>query len=391
MPNVDWTKTRGANYLPSYGRDQLEFWLTRFDLDILKRELGFAQGLGLDSLRVFHSFDAWEENAEQYLANWQSFADECTGRGLKLLTAVFDATGTDRGGKAQEWVSFRAASSRMKEEASKLASWKLRVEQMVEAREGPAFPGDVEVPFPGSALALFCEGWRNSPGNARLGEAWRPRVRAYLAALVEHLGAHPAICAWDVMNEPPLANLSGEPVDVLSFLKWACLTLAELKPSAPLTVGCLFPEDMEKYDEMCDGALGVLSCHSYDRGEALEGRLQRAQAVAERRGKPWLLTECGNFEFPGNPALETDEAQEAIWADILPGLTEAKVGWFATHLIMGYGPFAGLALLYSNGTRRPAAHRVAKWLAEHDGRQVALRTDRPLPEARTTVAKARDE
>ena len=385
MTDTDWTALRGANYVPSYARDQVEMWLTRFDAEILTREVRFAKGLGLEALRVFLSFDAYLLDGPRYLGNLQRFFDDCRNQEIRLLVVVFDSCGTDRNDPREVWLPLRQACQRVVAEDAQVVGWPQERELLLASLDGPAFPGDLEVPYSGDPLVLFSEGWRRSPGNLRLGEDWRPKVRSYLEALVARFGAHPALLAWDVMNEPLLANFSEKRGEVLPFLKWAVETLVELKPSAPLTVGCIYPEEMEQYDALTGGALGLLSCHSYDHGQKLDGYLAKAQAVAARLGKPWLLTECGNFEHPGNPELQTDEGQDRIWADLLPRLTRARVGWFATHLIMGYGPFLSLALLCPNGTRRPAAHRVAKWLAEHDGRPVALRAEGPLSGGRSTL------
>jgi len=382
MRDIDWSAVRGVNYLPSYGRDQMEAWLACFEPEILAREIGFARRLGFDTIRVWLSFDAYLAGAERFMSNLQLFADTCHQRGLRLIPIAFGACGTERRDEGEKRLSLSEVREQMKAEDPEVPALKPSQAQLLGALLSSAFPGDVEVPYSGDPGTIFWHGWRQSPGNSRLGEAWRPKIRAYLEALVKALGRHPAILAWDVMNEPLLTAIAsalgeGQQVDVLPFLKWASGTLAELDPSAPLTVGCIQPEEMERYDELTEGALGLLSCHSYSRGEDLDRYFDKAQSIADRRGKPWLLTECGNFEFPGNPAIETDEAEDKIYADILPRLTKASIGWVCFHLIMGYGPFSGMALLWPNGTRRPAAHRLARWLVEHDGRQAELRTEAP--------------
>ena len=363
------------NYFPSYGRDQMEAWLTRFNPEILEREIGFAKGLGLDALRVFLSFDAYLASATGFLENVRHFADRCLERGLRVIAVTLDACGTERPESGEQWLPLREAWERAVGCGREALGLSAAAAHGVEALAGRDLPGDVEVPYAGNPATIFWQGWRQSPGNSRLGESWRPRVRAYLESLVGTLGGHPAMLAWDVMNEPRLTNAFYlGAVDVLSFLKWACQTLAELGPSAPLTVGCIFPEEMGQYDELTEGALGLLSCHSYARGEELDRYLERAKGIAQGRGKPWLLTECGNWEFPVNPRIETDEAQDAMCADILPRLAKAGMGWLGFHLIMGYGMLPGLALLGPNGTRRPAAQRLAEWLATHDGRGATVRT-----------------
>ena len=61
------------------------------------------------------------------------------------------------------------------------------------------------------------------------------------------------------------------------------------------------------------------------------------------------------------------------------------------QLIMGYTLGTFLAVLWPDGTRRLAGHRIARWLAEHDGRRVRCRTGGPLGAVRTTIADPTQE
>jgi hypothetical protein len=388
VDRVDWSAVRGANYFPSYARDQMEAWLTCFNREIVAREIGFAGRLGFDSLRIWPCFDAYLQAPRRFLDNLRYFLDTCRQSGLKAIVNVFDGGGTERSGSIAENVPLGEALDRtmIKDRSGEQMTADQR--RVLDALAGPAFLGDIEVAYAGDPKGIFFNRWWQSPGISRLGEDWRPRIETYLRALIGNLGQHPAVLAWDVMNEPKLVNaLRKERTEIDPFLKWACRLLAKLRPRAPLTIGCIWPAEMEEYDDLTDGVLGLLSCHSYERGEELSRSLEDARKVAERLGKPWLLTEWGNFAFPPDPGVETDEAQDAIYADALPRLAKAKAGWLCYQLIMGYTIGTWLALLRPDGTRRTAAHRVAAWLSEHDGRMVRVRSAAPSFKGRTTIAQ----
>ncbi len=58
----------GANFIPSNAINQLEMWQDEnFSPDVIKRELAYAKGIGMNVMRVFLHDLLWEENAEALL------------------------------------------------------------------------------------------------------------------------------------------------------------------------------------------------------------------------------------------------------------------------------------------------------------------------------------
>ena len=75
-----WSKQQpwffGANFTPSTAINQLEMWQAEtFDPETIERELGYAQGIGMNIMRVYlhdllweHDRDGFIERIEKYLA-----------------------------------------------------------------------------------------------------------------------------------------------------------------------------------------------------------------------------------------------------------------------------------------------------------------------------------
>src|SRR6478752_1009872 len=68
-----WARERpwlvGCNFIPSTAVNQLEMWQAdTFDPDTIDRELGWAEGLGFNSVRVFLHHMLWEQDAPGFLA-----------------------------------------------------------------------------------------------------------------------------------------------------------------------------------------------------------------------------------------------------------------------------------------------------------------------------------
>src|SRR6185437_3108358 len=58
---------RGCDFIPSTAINQLEMWQApTFDPATIDRELGYAQGIGLNCMRVFLHHVAWQEDPQGF-------------------------------------------------------------------------------------------------------------------------------------------------------------------------------------------------------------------------------------------------------------------------------------------------------------------------------------
>src|SRR5688572_29542464 len=67
----DWYKSwgwlRGSDFIPSTAVNQLEMWQAEsFDTATINRELGWAESIGLNSMRVYLHHAAWEQDREGF-------------------------------------------------------------------------------------------------------------------------------------------------------------------------------------------------------------------------------------------------------------------------------------------------------------------------------------
>src|ERR1700704_3936191 len=66
----------GSNFITSSAINELEMWQAdTFDLPTIDRELGYAQGIGFNSVRVFLHNIPWEQDPQGYLARLDQFLD----------------------------------------------------------------------------------------------------------------------------------------------------------------------------------------------------------------------------------------------------------------------------------------------------------------------------
>ena len=88
-----WADVRGVNYVPSYSANPVQTWSADYvvyDKATVERELGYAQGIGLNAVRVFMHMFVWQADRASFLARYDHFVGACDRKGIKPLVVVFD-------------------------------------------------------------------------------------------------------------------------------------------------------------------------------------------------------------------------------------------------------------------------------------------------------------
>lgn len=247
----------GANFLPSTAINQLEMWQSdSFDTATIDKELGLAQSLGMNTMRVFLHDLAYEQDPAGFLQRVNTFLDIAKSHHIKPLMVIFDSC----------WDPFPKAGKQ---------------------RDPKPF--------------VHNSGWVQSPGQLALKDSTQyPRLEKYVKAVVSRFAQDNRILGWDVWNEPD--NMTGpsyEKVElpnkvsyVLPLLKKAFAWSRSASPAQPLTSGIwngdwsaastLKPIEKLQLEES-----DVLSFHNYDKPAEFEKRV----LMLQRYGKPLICTE----------------------------------------------------------------------------------------------------
>src|SRR5262245_20700639 len=297
----EWYATQpwlvGSNYIPATAINELEMWQAdTFDPKTIEKELGWAEGLGMTTMRVFLHDLAWQQDAAGYRDRITRFLDIAARHHIKPLFVLFDSC----------W-----------DPNPKL--------------------GRQREPKPG----VHNSGWLQSPGARALQDPKEyPRLRAYVTGVVNAFGKDPRVLGWDVWNEPDNTNTNSygsmEPknkVDlVLALLPqvfaWARAAGAE----QPLTSG-VWKGDWSSDDKLSpmervqlDNS-DVISFHNYDNGAEFEKRIQWLQ----RYHRPILCTEYmarGNGStFQGSLPIAQKYKVAAVNWGFVAGKTQTYLPW----------------------------------------------------------------
>lgn len=249
----------GSNYVPSDAINQLEMWqAATFDPERIDQELGWAQKLGMNTMRVFLHDLLWKQDPQGFKQRIRTFLKIADSHGIKPIFVLFDSC----------WDP--------------------------EPHLGPQHP-----PIPG----VHNSGWVQGPGVAMDDPSQYPRLKHYVKDIVGTFADDPRILAWDMWNEPDNpggGNYAAEEPDdkferVAALLpkvfKWA----RSAHPSQPLTSAVWHDGDWSKSNLHNLNAIeriqlthsDVISFHNYGWPEDFARRV----AQLETYGRPIICTE----------------------------------------------------------------------------------------------------
>ena len=297
----DWYKAQpwlvGANYVPASAINEIEMWQAdTFDPKRIDIELGWAAGIGMNTMRVFLHDLLWQHDAEGFKKRLLEFLAIADKHRIKTMFVLFDSV------------------------------WDPHPQL-----------GRQRAPKPG----VHNSGWLQSPGAKALRDPKEhPRLEAYVKGVVSFLAKDARVLAWDVWNEPDNMNGSSyraqEPANkvalVLKLLPEAFAWARSARPQQPLTSG-VWQGDWSAEDTMSETARqqialsDVVSFHNYDKAEEFEKRVQWLM----RYRRPVLCTEYmarGNGStFEGSlPVAKKYNVAAYNWGLVI-GKTQTHLPW----------------------------------------------------------------
>ena len=81
----------GANFVPSTAVNQLEMWQAdTFDPVTIDRELGYAQSIGMNTMRVFLHDIAWREDPQGFYSRVDKYLKIADQHDIRTLFVIFD-------------------------------------------------------------------------------------------------------------------------------------------------------------------------------------------------------------------------------------------------------------------------------------------------------------
>ncbi len=287
----------GANYIPATAINELEMWqAATFDPARIDLELGWAEGIGMNTMRVFLHDLPWQQDAAGFKKRINQFLQIASKHHIRPMLVLFDSC----------W-----------DPAPKL--------------------GKQHAPKPG----VHNSGWVQAPGAQALADASQyPRLEAYVKGVVGAFANDSRVLAWDLWNEPDNMNNSSygslEPKNkkdlVLALLPKVFAWSRAANPSQPLTSG-VWQGDWSSAQKLSPIAKvqleqsDVVSFHNYDAPAEFEKRIQ----WLEPYHRPILCTEYmarGNGStFDGSLPIAKKYKVAAMNWGLVAGKTQTFLPW----------------------------------------------------------------
>ena len=287
----------GSNYNPASAINQLEMWQAdSFDPKRIDLELGWAESLGMNTMRVFLHDLLWQQDAEGFKRRLDQFLTIAARHKIRPMFVLFDSV------------------------------W-----------DPDAKLGKQRAPKPG----VHNSGWMQSPNRTTLQNAAEyPKLEAYVKGVVGAFAKDQRILAWDIWNEPDNENGGSygqlEPKNkvelVLALLPQAFAWARAAGAEQPLTSGVWkgdwsTAEKMTPMDRLQIELSDVVTFHNYDAPTELEKRIN----WLKRYNRPLICTEYmargnGSFFFGSLPVAKVHNVGMINWG-FAQGKTQTHLPW----------------------------------------------------------------
>lgn len=207
----------GCNFQPSSAINQIEMWSDEtFDAATIDKELGWAEGLGFNTMRVFLSSVVWKQNPDVFKKNIDRYLAISSKHGIKTMFVFFDDC----------WNPESAY-------------------------------GKQPDPKPG----VHNSGWVQDPAVSLRNDTLNlfPVLEKYVKDIISTYKNDDRILLWDLYNEPGNRQHGMGSMPLLkNVFKWA----RDINPSQPISAGIWF----FKYNEMNQFQIensDVITYHNY--------------------------------------------------------------------------------------------------------------------------------
>ena len=276
-----WGWLRGSNFIPSTAINQLEMWQAEtFDTATIDRELGYAQGIGFNAMRVFLHHLAWEQDPEGFKQRVNQYLDIASRRGIGTIFVFFDDC------------------------------W------------SPTYHAGTQ---PKPRTGIHNSGWVQDPGIRIHQDSANvyPVLEKYVKDILTTFGGDKRIILWDVYNEP---GNGGHGDSSLALLQHVFSWGRTVNPDQPLSAG-VWDTQLKTLGRYQLETSDVITYHNYNSPEDQQHEIDSLNAY----GRPLVCTEYmartrGSRFTNELPVLKKNHVAAINWG-LVSGKTNTIYAW----------------------------------------------------------------
>ena len=280
----EWSKKtgwlRGSNFNPSTAINQLETWQAEsFDTVTIDRELGWAQGLGLNVMRVYLHHLAWEVDHAGFKNRLNTYLTISSSHGIKTAFVFFDDC------------------------------W------------NPTYKvGKQPDPKPG----VHNSGWVRDPGDLLFKDTTLIiTLEGYVKDVLSTFKDDQRIAFWDLYNEPGNSGYGDKSLPLLKkVFEWG----REIDPSQPLS-SAVWSINLKELNKFQIENSDIITYHNYENPEKHKAAID----TLKKYNRPLVCSEYmarrNNSLFTNiMPLLKLNNIGAINWG-LVSGKTNTKYAW----------------------------------------------------------------
>lgn len=271
---------RGCNFNPSTAINQLETWQAEsFDTVTIDRELGWAEGIRMNVMRVYLHHLAWQVDKEGFKKRMDSYLTISTIHGIKTIFVFFDDC----------WNPTYAAG------------------KQPEPKKG-----------------VHNSGWVRDPGDLLYQDTTLVTVlEAYVKDILTTFKDDKRIAMWDLYNEPGNSKYENQSMPLLKkVFQWGW----EVRPAQPLT-SAVWKLSLSELNKVQVENSDIITYHQYENPDKHQATID----TLRRYNRPLVCTEYmarrNNSLFQNiMPMLKKQNIGAINWG-LVAGKTNTKYAW----------------------------------------------------------------
>jgi hypothetical protein len=269
----------GADFIPSTAINQLEMWQAdTFDPATIDKELGYAEGIGFNTMRVFLYSLAWQQDKAGFKKRVDQYLTIANKHYIQTMFVFFD----------------------------------------------DCWNADAKIGLqPAPKTGIHNSGWLQDPGNRQSKPGETAMLEAYVKDVMTTFKHDKRILLWDLYNEPGNQGKKEKSMGLLTqIFGWA----RTVNPDQPISVG-LWDWSFEKLNAQQALNSDIITYHDYTDEKSHQKTIQ----LLKTHGKPLICTEYmartrGSLFSNIMPMLKKENVGALNWGFVM-GKTNTIYAW----------------------------------------------------------------
>ncbi|MEH0156388.1 1,4-beta-xylanase [Limibacter armeniacum] len=279
-----WSKKMGwmtgGNFQPSTAINQLEMWQAEtFDPETMDRELGYAESIGFNAMRVYLHHVAWEQDKQGFKNRVKQYLSIADKHGIKTIFVFFDDC----------WNATYVAGTQ-----------------------------------PEPKTGIHNSGWVQDPGPSVHGDTTMyPLLESYVKDVLTEFSGDERIAIWDLYNEPGNSGYGNKSMPLLKkVFEWA----REVDPTQPISAG-FWNIELKELNAFQLAHSDITTYHNYMDPKTHQSWIDSLKTY----GRPMVCTEYmartnGNTFLNTLPMLKREGISAINWG-LVSGKTNTIYAW----------------------------------------------------------------